>query len=107
MRDACISLSQTIDHVKTLLPSAIVNAVNILPCLNENRKRVIDQLNIHIKGFVDKDTSGTLVTMWTHLFIDNSQGESGLVLVKLTISAYRALLFATIILDNHIITNVH
>ena len=68
MRDACSSVSQTINYVKDLFPSALLNVISILPRVNENRKNVIGQLNSHIKNLVLKDNSGRLCYIDTYEF---------------------------------------
>ena len=49
LQNSCNSITKTIDYVQSLFPSAIVNVINILPRVHENRKIVITQLNSHIK----------------------------------------------------------
>ena len=60
LRDACSSVSQTISYVQSLFHTAILNVINILPRVCENRQNVIEKINSHIKNLVVKDTSGKL-----------------------------------------------
>ena len=68
MRDACSSISQTISFVQSLFSSATVNIINILPRAQENRKKVIEQLNSHIKNFVIKERSERLYHVDTYTY---------------------------------------
>ena len=68
LRDACSSISQTISYVQTLFCTATVNVMNILPRVYENRKKVIGQLNSHIKHLVVKDKSEKINHVDTYTF---------------------------------------
>ena len=68
IRDAYSSLSQTINYVQSLFSKATVNVINILPRVSENRKKVITQLNSHIKNFVGRDTTGKLTYVDTYSY---------------------------------------
>ena len=50
LHDGCVSISKTIEYVQSLFPSAIVNLVNILPRVIENRRNIVNQLNHHIRS---------------------------------------------------------
>ena len=74
-RDAYSSLSQTISYVQSLFGSAILNVINILPRVTENRKRVTENrkrviglLNSHIRNLVGKDKSGRLNLVDTYRY---------------------------------------
>ena len=60
IQDSCHSISKTISYVQSLFPAAVVNVMNILPRVQENRKNVINQLNRHIKQLCEQNTSNKL-----------------------------------------------
>ena len=59
-QDACTDISNTIQYVQTLFPSAIVNLINILPRTTGNRMNVIKDLNEHIAWCCEHDADNNL-----------------------------------------------
>ena len=57
LHDSCQSISKTIEYVQSLFSAAIVNVINILPRVMENRKNVINQFNHHIESFCERHHS--------------------------------------------------
>lgn len=60
INDGCASITKTVEYVKGLFSSAIVNVVNILPRVMENRRHVITQLNCHIKSLCETSPGNRL-----------------------------------------------
>ena len=82
LQDACSDISNTIYYVQSLFPSAMLNVINILPRVTENRRIAIKELNDHIAALCEVNEKLNYIDTYSNKLLTFSNGSRKSTLFK-------------------------